>query len=82
MECPKSLTWEDNIGTQYLANSKEPLMTSRTKHIGINYHWFRSEIKCNKITMVKVSTQDQQVDLFNKGLTKFYFEQQRKIVMG
>ena len=37
-------TWEDNVGTQNLANSKGPLMTARTKHIGIKYHWFRSKI--------------------------------------
>ena len=36
-----SKAWEDNVGTQNLANSKGPLMTSRTKHIGIKYHWFR-----------------------------------------
>ena len=28
-----SKAWEDNVGTQNLANSKGPLMTSRTKHI-------------------------------------------------
>ena len=33
-----SKAWEDNIGTQHLANSKGNLMTSRTKHIGIKYH--------------------------------------------
>ena len=33
-----SKAWEDNVGTQNLANSKGPLMTPRTKHIGIKYH--------------------------------------------
>ena len=31
---------EDDVGTQNLAHSKEQLMTSRTKHIGIKCHWF------------------------------------------
>ena len=33
-----SKVWEDNTGTQNLANSKGPLMTARTKHIGIKCH--------------------------------------------
>ena len=33
-----SKVWEDNTGTQNLANSKRPLMASRTKHITIEYH--------------------------------------------
>ena len=33
-----SKVWEDNTGTQNLANSKGPLMTSRIKHIAIKYH--------------------------------------------
>ena len=40
-----SMVWEDNTGTQNLANGKVSLMTSRTKHIGIKYHWFRSVIR-------------------------------------
>ena len=30
--------WENNVGTQNLANIKGPLMKSRTKHIVIKYH--------------------------------------------
>ena len=29
-----SKAWEDNVGTHHLVNSKDPLMTSRTKLIG------------------------------------------------
>ena len=34
-----SKAWEDNTGTQNLANSKGPLMTAQTKHILVKYHW-------------------------------------------
>ena len=57
-------------------------MTSRTKHIGIKYHLFRSNIKPNKIKVVRVSAQDQQADTFIKGLTRFPFELKSKLVMG
>ena len=48
--------WEDNVGTQNLANSKGPLMTSRTKHVGIKYHWFRSQIQPDYIDMLQIDT--------------------------
>ena len=32
-------TREDNIGTQYLATSKGPLIIPQAKHIGVKYHW-------------------------------------------
>jgi len=77
-----SKAWEDNVGTQNLANSKGPLMTSRTKHIGIKYHWFRSKIIPNEIEILRVSTDLQRADIFTKGLTRFVFEEKRKLVMG
>ena len=46
-----SKAWEDNVGTQNLANSKGPRMTSWTKYIGIKFHWFRSKIQSNEIVV-------------------------------
>ena len=76
-----SKVWEDNTGAQNLANSKGPLMTSRTKHIGIKYHWFRSIIG-PEIEILCIDTKEQKADIFTKGLTRFNFEQIRKRVMG
>ena len=76
-----SKVWEDNTGTQNLANSKGPLMTARTKHIGIKYHWFRSMIG-EEIEILRIDTKEQRADIFTKGLTRFNFEQIRKRVMG
>eukprot|EP00957_Ditylum_brightwellii_P128363 9790207-Ditylum_brightwellii.AAC.1 len=43
--CVKSCTvQEDNNGTLILANSLMPHMTSRSKHIAVEYHWFGSFI--------------------------------------
>ena len=53
-----SKAWEDNIGTQNLANSKGPLMSSRTKHIGIKYHWFRSKVQPNMIEINRIGTKE------------------------
>lgn len=76
-----SKVWEDNTGTQNLANSKGPLMTSRTKHIGIKYHWFQSMIG-PEIEILCIDTKEQRADIFTKGLTRHNFEQIRKRVMG
>ena len=76
-----SKVWEDNVGTQNLANSKGPLMTSRTKHIAIKYHWFRSMIG-QQIKIMRINTKEQRADIFTKGLTRFTFEQVRKLVSG
>lgn len=77
-----SKAWEDNIGTQNLANSKGPLMTARTKHIGIKYYWFRSKIEPNEIEILRIPTDLKRADIFTKGLTGFTFEEKRKLVMG
>ena len=69
-----SKVWEDNVGTQNLANSKGPLMTSRTKHIGIKYHWFRSNIQPASIEISRIGTREQRADIFTKGVTRFEFE--------
>ena len=76
-----SKVWEDNTGTQNLANSKGPLMTSRTKHIGIKYHWFRSMIGPD-IGKLCIDTKEQRAYIFTKGLTRYNFEQICKRVMG
>ena len=76
-----SKVWEDNTGTQNLANSKGRLMTSRTKHIAIKYHWFRSMIG-SQIEILRINTKEQRADIFTKSLTRFTFEQGRNLVSG
>ena len=68
--------------TQHLANSKEPLMSPHTKHIGVKYHWFRSKIQAGVIDVHMIGTKSQQADILTKGLTRFPFDQVRKLVMG
>ena len=77
-----SKVWEDNVGTQNLANRKGPLMTSRTKHIGIKYHLFRYKIQPNSIVILRIDTKQQRADIFTKGLTRYEFEAKHKLVMG
>ena len=75
-----SKSWEDNVGTQNLDNSKGPLMSPRTKHIGIKYHWLRSKIGSG-IDILRINTKQQREDIFTKGLTRYDFEVKRKLIM-
>ena len=77
-----SKVWEDNVGAEDLANGKCPMMSPRTRHIEIKYHWFREMIKPNEIEISRIDTKHQKVDLFTNSLTRFVFEYQRKLVMG
>lgn len=77
-----SKAWEDNTGAHSLANSKGPLMISRTKHITIKYHWFWSKIVDGEIQIYRISTDDQKADIFTKCSSRADFEAKRKLVMG
>ena len=76
-----SKVWEDNNNTQNLAYSKGPPMMSRTKHMVIEYHWFRSMIGSN-IGILCIDTKEQCANIFTEGLARFAFEQERKRVIG
>ena len=69
-----SKVWGDNTGIQNLENSKGPLMASRTNHIGIKYHWFRSIIG-PEIEILRIDTKEQRTDIFTKDLTRYNFKQ-------
>ena len=79
--------WEDNVGALTLANLELPLMTPRSKAIGVRYHWFRQYVSQNQgedggIVIKKVDTKDQIADIFTKGLGKQLFEKLRKMLAG
>ena len=69
--------WEDNTVAQHLANIKDSLKTSRTKHIGIKYHWFISMSEPHTIDIERIDSNKQKVDIFIKGLACFPIERLR-----
>ena len=50
-----SKAWEENIRDHDLVNSKGPLISSRTKHIGIKDHWFRPKIIPTQIEILRMN---------------------------
>jgi len=78
----KTSIWEDNAGALNLAKLEPGRFTPRSKHYAIKYHWFRSHLKPNSITVNKIETRDQKADILTKGLRKDTFESIRKLLCG
>ena len=78
----RTTVWEDNTGALTLANLEPGRMTPRSKHYGVKYHWFRSHLKPNNIEVLKIDTDDQQADIFTKGLRTQKFVANRKQLLG
>ena len=78
--------YEDNVRAIELA--KLPKLRPRTKHIGIQFHHFRSWT-CRgingeepRILVKHISTQDQQADIFTKPLARAQFQHLRWLLCG
>lgn len=78
----KVTVWEDNVGALTLANLELGRITPRSKDYAIKYHWFRSHLVPNKITISKIATKMQKADILTKGLTKDNFVRIRKLFCG
>ena len=76
----KCTVFEDNAGALQVATS--PRMTPTSKFIAVKYHWFRQHVDSGEISIVKVSSQEQEADMFTKGLQGELFLKIRKLVCG
>ena len=77
----QSTVFEDNNGCLQLATI--PKMTPRSKHIGVKYFWFRSQVgPATGISIVKCDTKDMLADIFTKGLPLDQFSVLRESLMG
>ena len=73
---------EDNQGFTILAKLEHLRMTLRSKHYALKYHWFRSELKSNNISIVSVASTDQCDEITTKELRCILFEVNRFKVSG
>ncbi|MEO5660525.1 MAG: reverse transcriptase domain-containing protein, partial [Polaromonas sp.] len=64
-----------------LAITKDDKHHQRTKHIDIKHHFVRDHVKNNDIIIKWISTQQQQADLFTKGLGKIKFNKFKNEIM-
>ena len=78
---PRSSTvYEDNNAC--LKFARMPKLAPRTKHIGIPYHWFRTQVERLEIHSEDINTKVQLGDRFTKGLPVDAFCLARKQLMG
>ena len=77
-----STVFEDNQACIALATTDPPRLTPRSKHIAVQYHWFRSHLSEDTIRIRYTPSERQLGDLLTKVMTKENFEHARKLVMG
>ena len=76
----QSTVYEDNHACLKFARMAQ--LSPRTKHIGIPYHWFRTQVLNLSIHIEPVPTTKQLADQFTKGLSLVPFQISRRILMG
>ena len=64
----KTVVYEDNQGT--IALVRNPVCRQRCKTVDIKYHFIRSTIREEKMTIVYCPTDDMVADAMNKPLSK------------
>jgi hypothetical protein len=78
----KSTIFEDNNGA--ISTATTPKMSSRTKHIGVKYHFVKDYFAKKRnpdhhpFDLKKIATEDQKADVFTKGLSEITFHRIRK----
>ena len=66
----------DNLSSIRLAEN--PVFHARTKHIEVHYHYIREKVLEGEIEMVPIKTEEQNADIFTKGLQRRKFEKFRE----
>lgn len=56
-----------------LALAHNPILYARTKHVEIDFHLIRDQIKKNIISLHHITSQDQPADIFTKSLPVYSF---------
>ena len=74
----KAKVFEDNNGARILAQNHQ--VTSRTKYLAVQWHWFWSH--SDKFELIQTPTSEQLADWMTKGLPKETFVKNRKAIMG
>ena len=73
-----STVYENNKESKVVATI--PKTTPASKHIAVNYHWFRHNIG-KEFVIRKIESENQKADIFTKGLQGQIFVRIKKIAM-
>lgn len=61
----------DNVGATYLCAN--PVFHSRMKHVALDFHFIRNQVRSGTLRVVHVSTKDQLADVMTKPLSRPVF---------
>lgn len=61
----------DNVGAIFM--TKNPVISTRSKHIALDFHFIREQVESQKLCISHVSSVDQIADVFTKPLHKDRF---------
>ena len=75
----RSTIYEGNNGAIVVATS--PRMTPTSKHISVQYHWFRQH-GGEEFVIRKIESDNQKADIFTKGLQGQIFVRISKLLCG
>jgi hypothetical protein len=81
----KTVAWEDNSGALSLANLEPGQHTPRSRYYSVKVHWFKShptKLGPEPVTVEKITTEHQLVDVFTKPLPWESFVRLRFQLMG
>ena len=65
------ISWCDNLGATYLVANL--VFRTRTKHVEIDYHFVREQVKSRHLRISHLSMKDQTSDILTKALPKQWF---------
>ena len=70
---PKIIVYCDNQSALHIA--RNPAFYSKTKHIGVQYHFVREVVEEGSVDMQKIHTKDNLADVMTKSINadKFYW---------
>jgi hypothetical protein len=75
-----TIIWEDNQSA--IAYSQNTLVSEKTKHIGLNWHFLKDHVEQGTIKLRYLPTNQMVVDMFTKTFPRPAMTRHRSAILG